>query len=117
MINYNTDHISVGLIKQLLTSFPLPTYKVYTKEQQDYFDKYGKEKDVIESVLKTIGDSGYPQHMRYVPYIKDNRLQIYARQKESEAPKWLPFKSEIDNYFYGKKCTNATRYLKIQTIL
>jgi len=151
MIKFNDTNILVGYIKQLLHSFNLPKYKVYTKEQEkfhkNYLDNYKNnlklqeevkefEEEIAElkrinSTLDPIADAEqiqaneeqiaefeteisktkeliiptpeknvlvssyrqkssdydtykrdeankYPQHMRYIPYIKDNKLQIYA---------------------------------------
>ena len=147
MIKFNDTNIFVGYIKQLLKSFSLPKYKVYTKEQEDYHNNYIKHKkeivliqkslDIIEkdlaasedeeqrkilladkeALLKycvTIGlelDSNnkckaeknilvstyrnyketwedptikYPLHMRYIPYIRNNELQLYTPKIESK---------------------------------
>lgn len=151
MIKFNDTNILVGYIKQLLHSFNLPKYKVYTKEQEkfhkNYLDNYKNntklqeevkefeeeiaelerinstldpeddaeqiqvnkdqitefkteisktkesiiptpEKNVLVSsyrqkssdydTYKRDEANKYPQHMRYIPYIKDNKLQIYA---------------------------------------
>ena len=40
MIKFNDTNIIVGYIKQLLHSFNLPKYKVYTKEQEKFHENY-----------------------------------------------------------------------------
>jgi len=40
MFKFNSDNIFAGYIKQLLASFNLPKYKVYTEEQRKYHEQY-----------------------------------------------------------------------------
>ena len=42
MFKFNSDNIFTGYIKQLLATFNLPKYKVYTKKQADYHRDYLK---------------------------------------------------------------------------
>ena len=160
MIKFNDTNIIVGYIKQLLHSFNLPKYKVYTKEQEKFHENYlnsyknnlvlQDEIKALEEEIKALEDeiselkrinstlnpendaeqikanneqikannklieeleiniketkkliikpeknilvssyrqqaldyddetNKYPRHMRYIPYIKDNKIQIYA---------------------------------------
>ncbi len=150
MIKFNDTNIIVGYVKQLLHSFNLPKYKVYTKEQEKFHENYlnnyknnlvlqdeikaleeeiselkrinatldpeadaeqieannkkikefetdinktknliiKPEKDILVSSYRQKASNydtysqdeadKYPQHMRYIPYIKDNKIQIYA---------------------------------------
>ena len=176
MIKFNDTNIIVGYIKQLLHSFNLPKYKVYTKEQEKFHENYlnnynnnlvlqdeikaleeeikalkeeiselkrinsalNPENDaeqikanneqikanneLIEELENNINETKkliiepeknilvssyrqqaldydtykideankYPRHMRYIPYIKDNKIQIYAPTAYIE-------KTELDN--------------------
>ncbi len=123
MHKFNDTGIFTGYIKQLLKEFNLPKIKVYTKKYQDYFNKYGVEHPEILGTLvgtgqKVTGDTPkylYPATIRYIPYIKDGKLQEYIDEE------WhvVGFRNHNKmrhehSYTYGDKLLNYTKNLKVQ---
>ncbi len=88
MFKYNSDHIFTGQIKQLLNTFNLPSYKIYTKKHSAYYQRTGTEHPGIV-------DGVYIKNGKIVPY-KDGA--------------WL---KELGIYGYNTKILNITKNLKI----
>ena len=88
MFKFNSDNIIIGYLKQLLHDFNLPKYRVYTKEQEKYYNNYNKmlkefiDKELIklnwqvkqwedmlkvnQAYLATIKDSGETTEVEFV---------------------------------------------------
>lgn len=94
MLKFNNTHIFTGHIKQVLSSFHLPKYRVYTKKQEAYYNANGiEDKTVIETTTKTIPNlrlntntvegtaEAIENHVYYANYIKNNYIQRYVNGK------------------------------------
>lgn len=82
MEKFNNTSLVTGYIKQLLATFNLPKFRVYTKENAKYFaEKNAESSEIIESVLASKSTknqvNSYDKDARYVNYIKGNKVQRY----------------------------------------
>ena len=79
MFKFNDTNILTGYIKEMLASFNLPRYKVYTRQQREHFEKTGKELNVV------VSQDASEEHPCFVSYIKDGSVQQYIKNKENNS--------------------------------
>lgn len=114
MFKFNNKHIFTGYLKQLLHDFNLPKFRVYTKEQQKYYNEHLAEKNVICTVVRSnntfteepngsgVVTAVYPKTMYYAPYIKDNKIQEYLQLKDSNGESYYVWK-DLGSYVENNK--------------
>lgn len=124
MFSFDSSSIVAGFIKQLLASFNLPKIHIYTREQQEYFDKNGTERaDVLKTTFEKIvrdtnGQITEHELPKHFPYIKDGKLQELIQLPTKPAPEWMPIGGLADNQFVryydrGMPIPNLTKRLVI----
>lgn len=108
MFKFNSEHILTGYIKQLLASFNLPKYRVYTRKNAEYFKNHKEEHFIVESKLPEKDSENFPEHLRIAPYIRNGEIQICIDNKKGT---WQKIGG---TYYYNKKELNFTKNLEIK---
>ena len=107
MFKFNDTNILTGYIKEMLASFNLPSYKVYTRQQREHFEETGEELNVIVSQEASKASEVAPEkHPCFVSYIKDGSVQQYVKNKEGNSYTW---KVIADPYLYNIFVPNETK--------
>lgn len=101
MFKFNDTNILTGYIKEMLASFNLPCYKVYTRQQREHFEETGEELNVIASQEDREDDNPC-----FVSYIKEGSVQQYVKNKENGSCTW---KTIADPYLYNIFVPNETK--------
>lgn len=114
MFKFNDTNILTGYIKEMLASFNLPKYRIYTKENRDYYNKNGRELNIIKSsnIDKANSDNYIKiptQHPRFISYIKDGEIQQYVDIKGESV-----WKTVGKSYLYNCFVPNETRNFQIK---
>lgn len=106
MFKFNDTNILTGYIKEMLASFNLPCYKVYTRQQREHFEETGEELNVIASQEASRDpDNAQIQHPCFVSYIKDGAVQQYFKNTDNS----YAWKVIADPYLYNIFVPNETK--------
>ena len=106
MFKFNDTNILTGYIKEMLASFNLPSYKVYTRQQREHFEETGEELNVIASQEASRDpDNAQIQHPCFISYIKDGAVQQYFKNTDNS----YAWKVIADPYLYNIFVPNETK--------
>lgn len=84
MFKFNDTNILAGYIKEMLASFNLPCYKVYTRQQREHFEETGEELNVIASQEASKASGTAPEkHPCFISYIKEGSVQQYFKNNDN----------------------------------
>ena len=84
MFKFNDTNILTGYIKEMLASFNLPCYKVYTRQQREHFEKTGEELNVIASQeASKASEETKAKHPCFISYIKEGAVQQYFKNNDN----------------------------------
>lgn len=106
MFKFNDTNILTGYIKEMLASFNLPSYKVYTRQQRKHFEETGEELNVIASQEASKASDTTPEkHPCFISYIKDGSVQQYFKNNDNS----YTWKVITDPYLYNIFVPNETK--------
>jgi hypothetical protein len=101
MLKYNNTHIFTGYLKQLLSSFNLPTCKIYTREFARYFENTGKEDPrILKSFDQYDATKNLTSSVR-IGYLKDSEVFNYYGIKQSSNKTFNCDWQRATNTFYS----------------
>ena len=106
MFKFNDTNILTGYIKEMLASFNLPSYKVYTRQQREHFEETGEKLNVIASQEASKASETAPEkHPCFVSYIKEGSVQQYFKNNDNS----YTWKVITDPYLYNIFVPNETK--------
>lgn len=116
MLQFNNNHIFTGYLKQFLSSFNLPTCKIYTAEFEKYYSEHGYEDPRVIESNAPIKINNEIRPATGITYLKDGCVQQYFWDNASDvqAKYW---KANKTVHYNGNKILGLTKTLKNPTTL